>query len=100
MKKINKFLKSFFFISIWLILFSNLEKYWDLIHWEFIFLKVRYIFDYEFWFVLKKNLFDIDIGYFLEELFRFLSYELPKEFFKIFPIYFYLKFLWLNQKNK
>ena len=95
--KINKFLKSFFFIAIWLILISKIERYWNLFHWEYLYLKGRKIFDYEFWFVLK-SLFRIDIGYYIEEIFRFLSYELPKESLKYFPIYYYLKFTWSKKK--
>jgi len=80
-------------------LFASIEKYWNLFHWEYIFLKGRYIFDYEVWFTLKNIFFGLDIGYFVEEIFRFLSYELPKESFKFIPIYFYLKHIWLSQKN-
>jgi len=94
MKKINKFLRCFLFISIWLILFSYLERFWNLYHFEYILLKGRFIFDYEFWDVIKNILFGFDIVYYLEGLFRFLSFELPKEAFKYLPIYFFLKYNW------
>mgnify|MGYP001224599023 CR=1 FL=1 len=100
MKKINKFIKSFLFISIWLIFISYLERYWNLFHWEYVLLKVRFIFDYEFWDVIKKILFGFDFSYYLEELFRFLSFELPKEAFKYLPIYFYLNYIWKSNQIK
>ena len=81
MKKIYKFLKSFLFIS----------------HWEFIYLNVRIIFDKEFWFVFEKYFFGLDIGYWLEELLKFLSYEIPKESFKYIPIFFFLKYIWIKK---
>ena len=37
-----------------------------------------------------------DIGYWLEEALKFLSYEIPKESFKYFPIYFVLKSIWIK----
>ncbi|KGF90694.1 putative Virion host shutoff protein [Prochlorococcus marinus str. MIT 9107] len=55
------------------------------------------IFDREFWFSLEKILFGFDIGYSLEESLRFLSYEIPKESFKYFPIYFFLKSIWIKK---
>ena len=55
------------------------------------------LFDKEFWFVLEKNLFGLDIGYWLEESLRFLSYEIPKESFKYLPIYFILKCIWIKK---
>ena len=91
MKKIYKFIKSFLFISFWLILSSFLTKYWNAFHWENIYLNFRLIFDREFWFVLEKILFGFDIGYWLEEWLKFLSYEIPKESFKYVPIFFFLK---------
>ena len=96
MKKIYKFIKSFLFISFWLILSSFLMKYWNIFHWEYIYLKCRLIFDREFWFNLEEILLGFDIGYWLEELFKFLSYEIPKESFKYFPIYFVLKSIWIE----
>ena len=96
MKKIYKFIKSFLFISFWLILSSFLIKYWNIFHWEFIYLKYRLIFDREFWFNLEETLLGFDIGYWLEELLKFLSYEIPKESFKYFPIYFVLKSIWIK----
>lgn len=97
MKKIYKFLKSFFFISFWLILSASLTKFWNIFHWEYIFLNFRFIFDKEFWFSLEKILFGFDIGYWLEEYLKFLSYEIPKESFKYLPIYFVLKSIWIKK---
>ena len=96
MKKIFKFIKSFSFISFWLILISSLTEYWNAFHYEFIFLNIRIIFDKEFWFVLEKILFGFDIGYWLEEALKFVSYEIPKESFKYFPIYIVLKSIWIK----
>ena len=73
MKKFYKFLKSFIFISLWLILSSFLSQYWNTFHWEYIYLNFRIIFDKEFWFVLEKILLGFDIGYWLEEALKFLS---------------------------
>ena len=97
MKKVYKFIKSFIFISFWLIISSYLMKYWNTFHWEFIYLNLRKIFDKEFWFVLERNFFGIDLGYWIEELFKFLSYEIPKESFKYLPIYLYLKTIWIKK---
>ena len=97
MKKFYKFLKSFLFISLWLILSSFLTQYWNTFHWEYIYLNFRIIFDKEFWFVLEKFLFGFDLGYWLEESLKFLSYEIPKESFKYFPIYFVLKTIWIKK---
>ncbi len=94
MKKIFKFIKTFIFVLIWLILCSYLEKYWRIIHWEYIFLRIRFLFDHIFWFTLKNFLFDFDIGFYIEELVRYTSYELPKELFKFIPIIFVLKKIW------
>ena len=62
MKKFYKFLKSFLFISLWLILSSFLTQYWNTFHWEYIYLNFRIIFDKEFWFVVEK----IFLGFFLK----------------------------------
>ena len=97
MKKINKFIKSFLFISIWLLFSSYLLNYWNTFHWEYIYLNIRTIFDKEFWFVIEKYVFEIDIGYWLEELIKFLSYEIPKETFKYLPIYLVLKSIWIKK---
>ena len=97
MKKINKFIKSFLFISIWLLFSSYLLNYWNTFHWEYIYLNIRTIFDKEFWFVIEKYFFEIDIGYWLEELIKFLSYEIPKETFKYLPIYLVLKSIWIKK---
>ncbi len=97
MRKLYKFINSFFFISFWLIFSSYLQKYWNIFHWEYIYLNFRIIFDKEFWFILNKYLFGIDLSYWLEELLRFLSYEIPKESFKYIPIYFYLKYVWIKK---
>ena len=66
MKKFYKFLKSFLFISLWLIFSSFLNQYWNSFHWEYIYLNSRIIFDKEFWFVVEKILLGFDIGYWLE----------------------------------
>ena len=63
MKKFYKFLKSFLFISFWLILSSFLTQYWNTFHWEYIYLNFRIIFDKEFWFVVEKIL----LGFFLKD---------------------------------
>ena len=73
MKKFYKFLKSFIFISIWLILSSFLTQFWNTFHWEYIYLNFRIIFDREFWFVAEKFLLGFDIGYWLEEALKFLN---------------------------
>ena len=62
MKKFYKFLKSFIFISLWLILSSFLTQYWNTLHWEYIYLNFRIIFDKEFWYVIEKIL----LGFFLK----------------------------------
>ncbi|KGF99407.1 putative Virion host shutoff protein [Prochlorococcus marinus str. MIT 9302] len=95
MKKFSKFLKSFLFISFWLILSSFLTQYWNTFHWKYIYLNLR-IFDKEFWFVVEKILFGFDIRNFLKESLNFLSYEIPKDSFKYFPIYFVLKSIWIK----
>ena len=96
MKKFYKFLKSFLFISLWLILSSFLIQYWNTLHWEYIYLNFRSIFDKEFWFVVEKILLGFDIGYWLEEALKFFSYEIPNESFKYFPSYFVLKSIWIK----
>ena len=95
MKKFSKFLKSFLFISFWLILSSFLTQYWNTFHWKYIYLNLR-IFDKEFWFVVEKILFGFDIRDLLKESLNFLSYEIPKDSFKYFPIYFVLKSIWIK----
>ena len=97
MKNIYKFIKSLLFISIWLIITSYLLNYWNIFHWEFIYLPLRSIFDREVWYVLERNLFNFDIGYWIEEALRLLSYEIPKECFKYLPIYLFLKFTWIKK---
>ncbi len=97
MKKIFKFIKTFTFVLIWLIFCSLLEKYWRIFHWENIFLRIRFVFDHIFWFTFKKFLFDFDIGFYLEELLKYVSYELPKEVFKYIPIYFVIKKIWAKK---
>ena len=96
MKKAIKFCNSLLFISFWLIISSYLQKYWNVFHWEYIYLNLRVIFDKEFWYILEKYLFGIDIGFWLEELFKFLSYEIPKESFKYVPIFLFLKKIWIK----
>ena len=100
MNRLSKIFKSIIFLSLWLLITTYLEKYWKLFHWEFIFLKSRLIFDNYFWYDLKNIFFKIDIGYYLEELYRFLSYELPKAAIKYFPMYFYLNFIWHQKSSK
>ena len=95
MKKFYKFLKSFLFISFWLILSSFLTQYWNTFHWKYIYLNLR-IFDKEFWFVVEKILFGFDIRDLLKESLNFLSYEIPKDSFKYFPIYLVLKSIWIK----
>jgi len=97
MKNFYKFLKSFLFISFWLILSSFLTQYWNTFHWEYIYLNFISIFDKEFWIVVEKILFGFDIGYWIEEAIKFLSYEIPIESFKYLPIYFVLKFIWIKK---
>ena len=97
MNKIYKFIKTFLFVLIWLILSSYLEKYWRIFHWEYIFLRIRFVFDHIYWFTLKKFLFDFDIGFYLEELLKYSSFELPKEAFKLIPIIFVLKKIWTKK---
>ena len=97
MKKIYKIIKSSLFISFWLILSSYLQqKYWNSLNWEYIYINIRTIFDKEFWFILESYFFGIDLGFWIEELIKFLSYEIPKECFKYFPIFFYLKYVWIK----
>ena len=88
---IKQYFISFIFISFWLIITSFLTQYWNTFHWEYIYLNLRTIFDLEFWFVLKRYLFGLDIAYWLEQMIKFLSYEIPKEAFKYIPIYIILK---------
>ena len=97
MRKIYKFIKSFLFISFWLILTSFLQQYWNNFHWEYIYLNLRSIFDIEFWYILKKYLLGFDLGYWMEEFVKFISYEIPKESFKYIPIYLFLKFTWIKK---
>ena len=97
MKKFFKFIKTFLFVLIWLIFCSFIEKYWRIIHWEYIFLKIRFIFDHIFWFTLKKFLFNFDIGYYLEELLKYTTYELPIEVFKFIPIFVVSKNIWIKK---
>lgn len=97
MKKIIKFIKSFLFISFWLIISSYLQKYWNTFHWEYVYLNLRPFFDKEIWYSIERLIFGIDIGFWLEELIKFLSYEIPKESFKYIPIFFFLKYIWLKK---
>ena len=97
MKRFFKFIKTFLFVLVWLIFCSFLEKYWKIFHWEYIFLKIRFVFDNIFWFAFKKFLFNFDIGFYLEELFKYASYELPKEIFKCIPLYFVLRNIWIRK---
>ena len=99
MKSIFKFIKTLLFVLFWLIFCSFLEKYWRIFHLEFIFMRIRFIFDHMFWFALKKYFFDFDAGFHLEELVKYASYELPKEIFKYIPIFFVLKNIWKKNKS-
>ena len=96
MKKFYKFLKSFLFISFWLILSSFVIQYWDKFHYEYIEYNLQIMFYKEYWFDLEKLLFGFKIGDFLEKWLIFLSHEIPKESFKYFPIYFVLKSIWIK----
>ena len=97
MKKIFKFFKTFIFVLIWLIFCTFLEKYWRIVHLEYIFLRVRFVFDHIFWSNLKRFIFDFDIGFYLEELLKYASYELPKEVFKFIPIIFVTRKIWTKK---
>ena len=97
MKKINKLFQSFFFISIWLIISSYFINYWNTFHWEYIYLNLSSLFNKELWFDLEKKLFGFDLGYWLEEFIKFISYEIPKESFKYLPIYYFLKSIWIKR---
>ena len=90
-------MKSLLFISFWLILTSYLIKYWNTFHWKFVFLNLRSIFDKEFWYVIERNLFGLDIGFWLEEFLKFITYEIPKESFKYIPIYYFLRSTWIKK---
>ena len=98
MKKITKLIKSIFFISIWLKLFSFLSYFaldtWKDFHLKFIYSKVVKIFLFDFWFQLKDILFGFDLSFYLEEIFRYLTLELPVELLKFMPIYYILKFIY------
>ena len=97
MKKVYKFTKTILFILFWLILSSYLQPYWNKFHWEYIYLNLRSNFDKEFWFIVERYLFGFDVGYWIEELIKFLSYEIPKELFKYLPIYFFFKKFWIKK---
>ena len=97
MKKIFRFIQTFSFVLTWLIFCSFIEKYWRIFHWEYIFLRIRFLFDYIFWFSLKKLIFNFDIGFYLEELLKYASYELPKEVFKFLPIFIVIKNIWAKK---
>ena len=97
MKNFYKFFKSFLFISLWLILSDFLiQKYWNLLHLEYIDYNLKLIFYKEYWVVLQKFLFGFDIGYWLEYYTEFITYEIPEESFKYIPIYFVLKSIWIK----
>ena len=90
-------MKSLLFISFWLIFTSYLIKYWNTLHWKFVYLNLRSIFDKEFWYVIERNLFGLDIGFWLEEFLKFITYEIPKESFKYIPIYYFLRSTWIKK---
>ena len=97
MQKLYKFIKSFLFISIWLILSSSIMTYWNTFHWEYIHLNLISTFDKEFWFVLERNLFGLDIGHWLEKSLKFISYEIPKDSFTYLPIFYFFKSIWIKK---
>ena len=97
MQKLKKFSYLFLFSLIWLLIASFLERYWNIFHWKYIFLPGRLIFDLEFWYFTKKLLFGFDLGFYLEELFKFITYVMPKELFKFLPIYIYIKSYWIRK---
>tara|TARA_Y100000589_G_C26889715_1_gene521562 strand:- start:94 stop:390 length:297 start_codon:yes stop_codon:yes gene_type:complete len=98
MKKFLKIIKISLFVIFWLILTSYLDQFWNIFHWKNIFLKGRGVFDHEIWFSFKNILFGFDAGYYLEELFKFASYEIPKESFKFIPIYLFTRSIFLKNK--
>ena len=98
MKKFFKFIKTFLFVFIWLIICLYLERFWRILHWKYILLNTRFVFDQMFWFTLRKFLFNFDIGFYLEEIFKYASYELPKEVFKYLPIFFVLRNIWIKKR--
>ena len=104
MRKLIKFFKSIFLISIWLVLFSLITSltldYWKDIHLQFIYLKFVKVFHYEFWFKLEDLLFGFDLGFYLEELFRFITFEIPIETIKFIPIYIIIKSIWSKNKKR
>ena len=77
---------------------SALEKYWKIFHWEFIFLNLRIVFDNYFWYSFKNILFGFDIGFYLEELVKYISYEIPLASFKFIPIFYALRLFWKKSK--
>jgi len=99
MKKFNKFINSFLFFLFWILLSNYLENYWSIFHWKYVYLQLRYIFDYDFWFEIKDYFFNFDIGYYTEEIFRYLSYEVPYELFKFIPIYLFFKYTWYLRRD-
>ena len=76
---------------------SYIINFWNTFHWEYIYLNLNSIFDKDLWLILKRNLYGIDIGYWLEEALKFISYEIPKESFKYLPIYYFLKWIWIKK---
>ena len=100
MNKYINFFKTFCFVLFWLAISSYLEKYWRIIHWEYIYINTRIVFDHIFWFTLKKFLFEFDLGFYFEELLKFATYELPKEIFKYFPIYLFIRLTWKKKSKK
>ena len=98
MKKITNLIKSIFFISIWLKLFSFLSYFaldaWKDFHLKYIYSNVVKIFLFDFWFQLKDILFGFDLSFYLEEIFRYLTLEVPVELLKFIPIYYFLKFIY------
>ena len=76
---------------------SYFIDFWNNFYWEYIYLNLNSIFEKDFWLILKRNLYGIDIGYWLEETLKFISYEIPKESFKYLPIYYFLKSIWIKK---
>ena len=97
MKKFYKFIKSFSFICFWLILTAYLTEYWYVFHSENFYPYIRVIFDKEFWLVLERITFGIDIRYWVAYFTEYITYHIPEESFKYIPIYFVLKSIWIKK---
>ena len=76
---------------------SYIINFWNTVHWEHIYLNLNSIFDKEFWLLLERNLFVLDIEYWIEEAIKFITYEIPKEAYKFLPIYYFLNSIWIEK---